>query len=133
MAFSAGFDAVINVNSTDISAYVKDVKFSPARKDYDLPTLGGTPVKSMVGPVKTMIDIQGFVDPTATGVFTTQMAQTTPTSVAVIYEPQGTTTGLPRRTCNAFVVSYDEHSPSEGPAEFTAKLAVDGLVTYGVV
>src|SRR5947209_12192974 len=128
MAFAAGFDAVINVNATDISAYVKDVKFSPARKDFDLPVLGGNPVKSMVGPVKTVIDIQGFVDPTATGVFTALMAQATPASVAVIFEPQGATVGLPKRTCNAFAISYDEHTPSEGPAEFTAKLAVDGLV-----
>lgn len=131
MAFSAGYDAVINVNATDISAYVKDVKFAPARKDFDLPVLGANPVKSMVGPVKTIIDIQGFIDPAATGVFTALMAQTVPASVVAFFSPQGSTSGLPRRTCNAFCISYDEHTPSEGPGEFTAKLAVDGAVTYG--
>lgn len=131
MAFSAGFDAVLTIGGTDISAYLKDVKFSPSRKDYDLPTLGGTAVKSMVGPVKTTIDLQGFIDPVATAVFTGHMTENPPVAAAIVYSPQGTTAGLVRRNCNAFVISYDEHSPSEGPGEFTAKLAVDGLVTYG--
>lgn len=132
MAFSAGFDAVITIGATDISAYTTDVKFRPARKDYDLPVLGGGAVKSMVGPVKTVIDLQGFVDPAATVVFTAHMAETTPASAAVIYQPQGTTVGLPKRSCSAFVVDYEEDTPSEGPAKWSAKLAVDGLVTYGV-
>ena len=131
MAFSAGFDAVFVLGGTDISAYLKDVKFSPARKDFDLPVLGGNSVKSMVGPVKTVIDLQGFVDPIATAVFTGHMAENPPASATVAFSPQGTTTGLVKRTCSGFVISYDEHTPSEGPAEFTAKIAVDGLVTYG--
>jgi hypothetical protein len=130
MAFSAGFDALINVNATDISAYTTSVKFSPARKDFDLPVLGANPVKSMVGPVKTLIDLSGFIDPAATGVFTALMAQTVPVAVAVIYEPQGSTTGLPKRTCNAFCVDFAEDTESEGPGKWTAKLAVDGLVTF---
>lgn len=130
MAFSAGFDAVIKVNATDISAFTTDVKFRPARKDYDLPVLGGGAVKSMVGPVKTVVDLQGFVDPTATAVFTALMAQATPGSVAVEFDPQGTAVGLPKRTCSAFCVDYEEDTPSEGPAKWSAKLAVDGLVTY---
>jgi hypothetical protein len=132
MAFSAGFDAVINVNATDISAFTTSVKFSPARKEYDLEVLGANPVHALVGPVKTMIDLAGFIDPSASGVFTTQMAQATPTSVAIIYSPQGSTTGLPKRTCNAFVQEYGEDTASNGAGKWTAKLAVDGLVTYTV-
>lgn len=132
MAFSAGFDAVFSVGGTDISAYTTDVKFRPARKDYDLPVLGGNAVKSMVGPVKTIIDVQGFIDPTATAVFTAHMAETTPAAAAIVYSPQGSTVGLPKRTASAFVVDYEENTPSEGPGKWTAKLAVDGLVTYGV-
>ncbi len=52
-----------------------------------------------------------------------------PTVGAVVYRPQGAAGGS--RSCNAFCVNYDEHTAAEGGAEFTAKLAVDGLVTFG--
>src|SRR5260221_5730799 len=132
MAFSAGFDASILVNSVDISAYTTSVKFSPARKDFDLPVLGAAPVKSMVGPTKTTVDLSGFIDATATNVFTALMAQTVPAAVPIVFGPQGTTTGLPKRTCNAFVVDFSEDTPSEGPGKWTAKLTVDGAVTFTV-
>lgn len=128
MAFSPGFDAIISVGGTDISIYCKDVKFAPTRKETPLPVLGGNPVKHIVGPVTTMIDIQGFVDPVPTALFAAKMAETVPTVAAVSFKPQGAAGGT--RTCNAFCVSYDEHAPSEGAGEFTVKMAVDGLVTF---
>ncbi len=129
MAFTPGYDAVFSFNGTDISAFLKDVKFSPSRKETPLPTLGGSAVKHIVGPVTTMIDVQGFLDQTVTNVFTAFMAQTTPTTGAVSFRPQGAAVGG-LRTCTAYCVSYDEHAPAEGAGEFTAKLAVDGIVTY---
>lgn len=129
MAFSSGFDAVFSYAGVDISTFLKDVKFSPTRKETPLATLGGAAVKQIVGPVTTMIDLQGYIDPTATAVFSAKMAETTPTVGAVTFRPQGAAVG-PVRTCNAFCVNYDEHTPSEGAGEFSAKLAVDGLVTF---
>lgn len=129
MAFSPGFDATFSFGGTDISAFLKDVKFSPTRKETPLPVLGANPVKHIVGPVTTTIDLQGFIDAAATALFTAKMAETLPTVGAVSYRPQGVGVGGVR-TCNAFCVNYDEHTPSEGAGEFTVKLAVDGLVTY---
>lgn len=129
MAFSPGFSATLSVGGTDISLFIKSVKFSPMRKEFDLPTLGGGPVKVMVGPVKTTIDIAGYTDPAVQSVFTAHMAEVVPVAAAVVYHPDGT--GAPTRTCTAFVTSYDENTTSEGPGEFNAKLDVDGLVTYG--
>lgn len=129
MPFSPGFDAVFVFGGTDISQYLKDVKFSPTRKETPLPVLGGNPVRHIVGPVTTMIDLQGFLDAVPTGIFAAAMAQTVPTSSAVSFRPQGATVGGVR-TCVAFCVNYDEHTPSEGAGEFTVKLAVDGLVTF---
>jgi len=128
MAFSPGFSATLSVGGTDISLFIKDVKFSPVRKDFPLPVLGGGGVKHIVGPVATNIDVQGYIDATATAVFTTHMNETVPTSAAVIYKPQGAAGGT--RTCTAFVIDYSENTPAEGPGEFTAKLGVDGLVAY---
>lgn len=129
MPFAPGFSATLSVGGTDVSPYVKDVKFVPTRKDFPLPVLGGTAVRHMVGPVATVIDIQGFIDPLATAVFTAHMAEVVPTSAAVVWRPQGAAGGS--RTCIAFVIDYSENAPSEGPGAFTAKLGVDGLVTYG--
>ncbi len=129
MPFSAGYDATLSYAGTDVSLFIKDVKFSPARKETPLPTLGAGPVNMIVGPVTTMVDIQGWVNATATNVFTAKMAETTPTVGALVYRPQGAAGGS--RSCNAFCVNYDEHTAAEGGAEFTVKLAVDGLVTFG--
>jgi len=128
MPFSSGFDATFSYAGTDISLFLKDVTFSPTRKETPLPILGGGAVSQIVGPTTTMIDLQGWVHVTATTVFTTKMAEATPTIGAVVFKPQGAAGGT--RSCNAFCVNYDEHTPAEGAAEFTAKLAVDGLVTY---
>jgi hypothetical protein len=129
--FAPGFDAVLTVGGTDISQYVKDVKFSPSRKETPLPVIGGNPVKHIVGPVTTTLDIQLFNDPVPANIFGAKMAETVPVAVAVVWSPMGVTAGLPKRTCTAFVVTDDEHSASEGAAEFTVKMAVDGLVTFG--
>jgi hypothetical protein len=128
MPFSAGFDATLSYAGTDISLFVKDVKFTPTRKETPLPTLGGGPVHNIVGPVTTMVDIQGWVHPTTSTLFNSKMAELVPTVGAVAFAPQGA--AGPTHTCTAFCVSYDEHAPAEGAAEFTAKLAVDGLVTF---
>lgn len=129
MVFSPGYSATFSFGGTDLSAYIKDVKFSPKRKKFPLPVLGGNAVKAMVGPVETDIDIQGFIDPTATAFFTTHMAEAVPTTGAAVFRPAGAAGGT--RTCTAFVIDYQENTPSEGPGEWTAKLGVDGLVTYG--
>ncbi len=128
MPFAPGFSATLSVGGTDISAYIKDVKFTPARKDYPLPVLGGGTVRHLVGPVATTVDIQGFIDPTVTAIFTAHMAEVTPTSAAFSYRPQGAAGGT--RSGVAFVIDYMENTPSEGPGEWTAKLGVDGLATY---
>jgi hypothetical protein len=127
--FSPGYSATLVIGGVDISLYIKDVKFHPTRKEFDLPVLGGGTVRTMVGPVKTVVDIQGFIDPVATAVFSARMAEVIPVAQAVVYRPQGAGVGG-SRSCNAFIVDYDEHTPSEGPGAFTAKLGVDGLVTY---
>jgi hypothetical protein len=131
MAFSAGFDATFSIGGTDISAYTTSVKFNPVRKEYDLEVLAGNAVKAMVGPVKTTIDVAGFIDPTLSTIFTNHMAESPPASAAIAYSPQGPVSGSPHQTCNAFVVEYDEDTASNGPGKWTAKLAVDGLVTFG--
>ena len=128
MPFSAGFDATLSYAGTDISLFIKDVKFSPTRKDTQLPVLGGGAVSQIVGPVTTTVDIQGWVHPTVNTLFTAKMNETVPALGAVVFKPQGAAGGT--RSCNAFCVMYDEHTPAEGAAEFTAKLAVDGLVTF---
>lgn len=128
MAFAPGFSATLVVGGTDISLFIKDVKFSPTRKDFPLPVLGGGAVKHMVGPVGTNIDVQGYIDAAASAVFTSHMAEVVPVVATVVYKPQGAAGGT--RTCSAFVIDYSENTPAEGPGEFTAKLGVDGLVTY---
>lgn len=128
MAFAPGYVATFSFGGTDISAYLSDVKFSPARKQDDLPVLGGGAVSTIVGPVKTEIDLQGFIDPTVTALFTAKMAETTPTVGACVYRPQGGSN--PSRTGSGFVAMYDEDTPSEGPGKWTAKIHINGVVTY---
>lgn len=127
MAFSPGYDATFSVGGTDISAFLKSVKFSPARKDYELPVLGGGQVHRMVGPVSTVIDLEGYQDHTVTTIFTGALSQAVPTSSAFSYSPQGAGGGV--RSGNAFIVDFIETTSADGAGTWTAKMAVDGTVT----
>ncbi len=128
MPFAPGFTATISFGGTDISQYVEDVKFHPMRKADDLAVLGGNPIQKIVGPVGTEVDINGFIDPTVTALFTTHMNEATPTSGTMVYRPQGGTT--PSRTGAAFVTDYQEDTASTGPGKWTVKLEINGAVTY---
>jgi hypothetical protein len=128
VAFLPGYVATFSFGGTDISQYLDDVKFSPVRKETDLEVLGGGAVSVIVGPVKTEIDLTGFIDPAVTALFTAHMAEATPTNAAMVFHPQGTG---PSRTCVGFLAMYDEDAPSSGPGKWSAKIHVNGAVTYG--
>jgi len=126
--FGPGFTATLVVGGTDISLFIKDVKYNAARKEYDLPVLGGGTVRTLVGHVKSTIDIQGWLSSEIQAVFAPRMAETVPVAQTVVFRPQGAADGS--RTGSGFVVDYMEHPPAEGPGEFTAKIGFDGTVTY---
>jgi len=127
VAFLPGYVATFSFGGTDISAFLDDVKFSPTRKNTDLEVLGGGAVSVIVGPVKTEIDLTGFIDPTVTALFTAKMAEATPTTATLVFKPQGTG---PTRTCVGYLAMYDEDANSAGAGKFTAKVHVNGIVTY---
>lgn len=128
MAFLPGSAATFSFGGTDISQYVEDVKFHPMRKSNDLPVLGGLPVRKLMDPTSSEIDVSGWIDPTVTALFTTHMSEATPTTSVCIYRPQGGSN--PSRTGNGFVTDYQEDTAATGPGKFTAKIEIDGAVTY---
>lgn len=128
MPFAPGASATFSFGGTDISQYTNDVKFHPTRKSTDLAVLGGNAVRKMVDQPSTEIDVDGFIDPTVTALFTTHMNETVPTTAACIYRPQGGTT--PSRTGSGFLTDYQENTAATGPGKWTAKVEIDGAVTY---
>src|ERR1043166_7050397 len=128
MPFEPAYVATLSFNGTDISAYVKNVKFNRQRKEFKLPRLGGNQIAKLVGPVDNMITMTGWITTEVTSLFTAEQDVTVaPTSKAVIYKPQGSTG--PTRTCNAFLINYDEDTDADQAGTWTASLAVDGTVT----
>src|SRR6266851_3173597 len=128
MPFSAGYVATFSFNETDISAFVKSVKFNRQRKEFKLPRLGGNQVAKLVGPVDNMISLQGWADEVVQTLFTAEQdVLTPPTAKGFVYGPSGA--DGPQRSGIAFLITYDEDSESEQANTWTASLAVDGPVT----
>ena len=125
MAFSAGYDAVILVNSVDISAYTEKVTAAIKRADMQLPRLGANQVARLVGPAQTDLTMNGWIDPAVTAVFHPLSIATAPATVPISYKPEGTL-GADTRTGTAYLLDYDEETDAKNPAMWTAHLVVNG-------
>jgi hypothetical protein len=126
--FEPGFTAQFSFNGTDISAFTKAVKFNRQRKEFKLSRLGGNQIAKLVGPVDNMITLNGWQSSEVATLLTAEQDVTVaPTSKAVVYKPQGTNGGT--RSCNAFLITYDEDTDADQAGTWSATLAVDGAVT----
>jgi len=125
VAFNSGFEAVINVNSNDISAYTEKVQVDVKRNDQKLPRLGANQVARLVGPAETEIKLEGWVDPALTAVLFPLAVDSPPTLVPISYQPEGAA-GTDTRTGNGYVLDYMEETDAKDPAKWSATIVVNG-------
>lgn len=125
MSFSPGFEAVVSINNTDISAYTEKVAVSSKRTAMKLPRLGGNQVARLVGPTETELKLEGWIDPTVTNVFFPLITDGSPATVPIEYKPEGAG-GTDTRTGTGYILDYDEDTDAKNPAMWKATVVVNG-------
>jgi hypothetical protein len=129
MAFVHGSKAVITVNSVPLTAYCDDVSFDGSIETAETTVLGNTGKAFIPGLQDGSFKLSGKFDPTADAAF---VAMTQVPALPVVYGPQGSTTGLPKYTCNAILAKYSLKTGVSAAGTFDADFTISGGWTRGV-
>ena len=104
MAFAHGNKAKMTINSVDYSCYLKETGLDMSIDKPETTVLCNTAKTYIPGNTDATAPLEGLFDPTVDAAINTAIA--TGTTVALLYQPQGTTAGLPRYTANGFFTKY---------------------------
>lgn len=129
MAFVHGSKAVITVNSVTLTAYVDDISFDGNVETAETTVLGNTGKSYIPGLQDGSFKLAGKFDPTADAAFVAMNQQP---SLPVVYGPQGSTTGLPKYTCNAILSKYSLKTGVSAAGTFDADFTITGGWTRSV-
>lgn len=129
MAFVHGSKAVITVNSVALTAYVDEVSFDGSVETAEVTVLGNTGKAYIPGLEDGSFKLAGKFDPVADAAF---VAMNQVASLPVVYGPQGSTTGLPKYTCNAILSKYSLKTGVSGAGSFDADFQISGGWTRSV-
>jgi len=129
MGFVHGSKAVITVNSVALTNYVDDVSFDGSVETAETTVLGNTGKSFIPGLQDGSFKLSGKFDPTADAAFA---AMNQVASLPVVYGPQGSTTGLPKFTCNAILSKYNLKTGVSAAGTFDADFTISGGWTRGV-
>lgn len=123
MAFVHGSKAVITVNSVSLTPYVDDITFSGNVGTAEVTVLGNTGKAYIPGLQDGSFALAGKFDPAADAAL---VAMNQVASLPVIYGPQGTTTGLPKYTCNAILSKYNLKTGVAAAGTFDVDFTISG-------
>lgn len=129
MAFVHGSKAVITVNSVALTAYVDDVSFDGNVETAEVTVLANTGKAFIPGLQDGSFKLAGKFDPAADAAF---VAMNQVASLPVIYGPQGSTTGLPKYTCNAILAKYAIKTGVSAAGTFDVDFTISGGWTRSV-
>jgi hypothetical protein len=133
MAFEHGKGTVFKIDNsggtlTDISAYCNNVDFPREVNADETTTFSNNDRTFIVGLRTATISVSGYWDSTLDGV----VGQIVGTgAVSFEYGPQGSASGEIKYTGEAILTSYQQGSPVDGVATWTADFQVTGEVTRG--
>jgi hypothetical protein len=129
MTFAHGSKAVITVNSVALTSYVDTISFDGNVETAETTTLGLTGKAYIPGLQDATFKLTGIFDGTADAAF---VAMNQVASMPVIYGPQGSTTGLPKYTCNVIMNKYSMATSTKAAGTFEADFTVTGGWTRSV-
>jgi len=129
MSFVHGSKAVITVNGNALTAYIDDVSFDGSVETAETTVLGLTGKSYIPGLQDGSFKLTGKFDPAADALL---VAMNQVASLPVIYGPQGSTTGLPKYTCNAILSKYSLKTGVSGAGTFEADFQISGGWTRSV-
>ena len=127
MTFVHGKKTVIQVNSSDISAFTNSSEWNRVSDDHDTTGYGADSHAYEGGLLNATLTMSGTYESGVTGpkaVLEPLLA----TKTTFIRQPEGTGSTLPQETGSALVKSYVETNPVAGMITWSAELKVSGDV-----
>jgi len=125
MAFSHGTNAVITINSVDISEYCNTSSQEMETETAEVTTLGKTAKNYIPGLEDGTISAEGPFEPTMDAAIEAMRR----TLVPFVYQPQGTAPGLPKYTGTCILTKYSIETPVDDAGTWEAEWQIsDGWV-----
>jgi hypothetical protein len=126
MAFDTGAVASCTLNGTDISEYVKSVKFSSKRDEKKCARIGNNQTVKIPGPVDPSFSLEGWGDAVINDIIAPLALSSPPTEVPIVVLMM---TGS-QFSATVKISNYDYTADSEEPQSWTCDCAPTGEVTY---
>lgn len=127
MAFVHGKGTVISVDSEDMSVFGTSCEFEVKAEAHDVTTFGQDYKVFSGGLKESSMKMEGNYDNAVSGPRATLEANVGET-VEIIYKVEGSGTGLPTRTFDGVLTSYNEAAPVADMVKFTAEFQGSGEV-----
>lgn len=131
MTFVHGRKTKITIDGDDLSAFTKTTSWEGSVTTHDVTTYGPTreDTEFAAGLGTGKITISGVYDDGATGPDAVlEPLMNAKAAVAFVFQPKGTGTGLPQKTCNVIVSSFNFSDPVDNMVQWTADLQRTGSV-----
>lgn len=129
MAFAHGKDAVVTLNSVDLSEYVNNVEFERSADMHDVTCLGASGHTYASGLTDGSVKLSGIYDSSGTSTpEATIRALIGGAEVTLLWQPAGVGVGKPQDSCTVLVESYNETAPVADMVKWEAELKISGPV-----
>ena len=129
MAFLAGKDSAITIDSTALTSYVDSMSLSRDVNTLTVTSFGDANEAYIAGVQGFTIDISGSFDATADNAIQGMFDGAT---VTFDFRPNDTS-GLPKYTGSALITNYTIDSSATDKVSFSASLLVSGSITRGTI
>ncbi|MCG3757372.1 hypothetical protein [Amycolatopsis sp. Poz14] len=116
-----GKNAVVKINTTDISQYCNSVSSKRSADSHDTTTFGKSAHTYQGGLLDGTASLEGFYESGATGP-KTALESVLGQTVDFVYQPEGTGSGKPQQSGDAVVTSYEETTPVADMITWKAEL-----------
>lgn len=139
MPFSHGSKAKVSLDNsagtlTDISSYVTNISMPRSLDTSDASVLGLTSKQYVVGMDDATVSLDCKFDPVIDALLDgIKYGTAAGTSLTLRYDPQGSTTGLPRYTMECWLTSFEVNTPIGDVASISVSLQVTGGITRSTV
>jgi len=129
MAFVHGKQIYVSVATHNVSPYTNKVDFPRSADTAETSTFGTNDKTYIPGLKGATFSIEGLWDATLDGWMDAALG----TEVAVVYIPQGNTTGNVRYTFQAILTSYNPPGSIGDAVKYSASFIINGAVARDLV
>jgi hypothetical protein len=119
----------VTVNAKDVSPFTNSIDWDTSADTSDVTTFGATGHAYFGGLTDGKVKLAGLYDNTVSVGPRAAVQASLGATVALIYRPEGISTGKPQTTVNVVVNSYKESVPVADMITWEAELTISGAPT----